>query len=393
MLTAVDDRQQLRLPDQIDLVQDRDDRDLQRAQQAEEVLLAAARLLRHVEHHADDVHVAHRVERGVHHPHVHPVRRLVNARRVDEHDLPVRIVADTEDAVARGLRLVGDDGELRADEAVEQRGLAGVRQADERDETRFHAGSLAGCAAGSCTTWRRTRTRVTRRRSASSTSTRSPSTSNPLPHRGHTAEVRQQVAADRAEPFGRNADTQPIVQVVDADLAAEDEHAVALVLHGLGLDVVLVANLADDLLEQVLDRDQARRAAVLVDDDRRLHLLALELLQQVGHRLVSGTKCAGRSRRSTTRVACWKHQRQADEVLDEDEAEDVVERVAVDRHARVLLLGETPAAARPASRRHCADDVGTRRHDLTDERVAEVDDRLQQPALLALDQAFLLACF
>ena len=83
-------------------------------------------------------------------------------------------------------------------------------------------------------------------------------------------------------------DAQPIVQLVDADLAAEDEHAVALVLDGLGLDVVLVANLADDLLEQVLDRDQARGAAVFVDDDGRLHLLALELLQQVGHPLGLG---------------------------------------------------------------------------------------------------------
>ena len=69
------------------------------------------------------------------------------------------------------------------------------------------------------------------------------------------------------------------------DLAAEHERAVALVDDRLGLDVVLVANLADDLLEQVLDRHQAGGAAVLVDDDRDLHLLALELLQQLGHAL------------------------------------------------------------------------------------------------------------
>ena len=37
------------------------------------------------------------------------------------------------------------------------------------------------------------------------------------------------------------------------------------------------------------------------------------------------------------------------------------------------------------------DDVGPRRHHLADERVAEVDDALQQPALLALDDALLLA--
>ena len=64
--------------------------------------------------------------------------------------------------------------------------------------------------------------------------------------------------------------------------------AVALVDDRLGLDVVLVADLADDLLEQVLDRHQARGAAVLVDDDRALNLLALELLQQLGDTLGLG---------------------------------------------------------------------------------------------------------
>ena len=56
----------------------------------------------------------------------------------------------------------------------------------------------------------------------------------------------------------------------------------------LRLDVVLVADLADDLLEQVLDRHEARGAAVLVDHDRDLHLLALELLEQLRHPLGLG---------------------------------------------------------------------------------------------------------
>ena len=35
-----------------------------------------------------------------------------------------------------------------------------------------------------------------------------------------------------------------------------------------------VVDLADDLLEQILERDDARRAAVLVDHDRELRALA-----------------------------------------------------------------------------------------------------------------------
>ena len=70
--------------------------------------------------------------------------------------------------------------------------------------------------------------------------------------------------------------------------ALTDEDAVALVDDRLRLDVVLVADLADDLLEHVLDGHEARGAAVLVDDDRGLQLLALELLEQLGHALGLG---------------------------------------------------------------------------------------------------------
>ena len=68
-------------------------------------------------------------------------------------------------------------------------------------------------------------------------------------------------------------------------LPLKTKAAVALVDDRLGLDVVLVANLADDLLEQIFDGHEAGRPAVLVDDDRALRLLALELLQQFGHAL------------------------------------------------------------------------------------------------------------
>ena len=79
------------------------------------------------------------------------------------------------------------------------------------------------------------------------------------------------------------------------------------------LDVVLVLDLADDLLEQVLDRDQAGRSAVLVEHDRDVDLAALELVEQVvdAHRLghehrrpqerPQGRRLAGRALRNGSR--------------------------------------------------------------------------------------------
>src|SRR5262245_8174103 len=98
-----------------------------------------------------------------------------------------------------------------------------------------------------------------------------------LAHVRHATEVRQQIPAHGFEALALDIDVQPLTHLVDAHLAAEDETAVALVRDGLALDIVFVANLADDLLEQILDGHQASGAAVLVDHDRHLRLPALHL--------------------------------------------------------------------------------------------------------------------
>ena len=60
--------------------------------------------------------------------------RREDAGRVDEDDLGACRDGDAADERARRLHLVGDDRHLGADEAVEQRRLAGVGRADEGDE-------------------------------------------------------------------------------------------------------------------------------------------------------------------------------------------------------------------------------------------------------------------
>ena len=96
-----------------------------------------------------------------------------------------------------------------------------------------------------------------------------------------------------------------------------------------------------------------------------------------GTRLVSGTKWAGRISARNGRPGASSGCRTRS--LTNDEAEDVVERAVVDRHARVLLLAERADAARSSEALDLdGDDVGTRRHDLADHRLAEVDERAQQ---------------
>ena len=63
--------------------------------------------------------------------------RPMEARRVDKHQLCIAAVNNGADAVARGLRLMGYDGDLLADERVGKRGLADIRPPGDRDHRGF----------------------------------------------------------------------------------------------------------------------------------------------------------------------------------------------------------------------------------------------------------------
>src|SRR5688572_13419872 len=85
-----------------------------------------------------------------------------------------------------------------------------------------------------------------------------------LPYRRHTADACQDIATDSLEPFGLDLDVQAITDLVEVHLPAEDERSVGFLDDRLGLDVVLVADLADDLFEEILDGREASGAAVFV---------------------------------------------------------------------------------------------------------------------------------
>ena len=108
---------------------------------------------------------------------------------------------------------------------------------------------------------------------------------NLFTHGRHASQMRHQKAADGLEAFTRDLDVQPLRHLVDVHLAVEEIPAVPFIDDRLGLDVVLIADLADDLLEHVLDGDQTGRAAVFVHHHGHLRLLPLELFEQFGHTL------------------------------------------------------------------------------------------------------------
>ncbi len=82
----------------------------------------------------DDVGLVEGGERGGAHRGLEFVLWLEEAWGVEEDDLRLLVGDDADDAVAGGLGFGARDGESRADESVEECGLAGVGSAGDGDE-------------------------------------------------------------------------------------------------------------------------------------------------------------------------------------------------------------------------------------------------------------------
>src|SRR5438552_1268121 len=86
----------------------------------------------------------------------------------------------------------------------------------------------------------------------------------------HSPEQLVHQPPDRRHVLHVEVDAESLGQLIDWH-AAGDPQAPGTLLSNLRLlDIVLVADLADDLLENVFDSDQARRAAVFVAHDRNM---------------------------------------------------------------------------------------------------------------------------
>src|SRR5579885_1428501 len=100
---------------------------------------------------------------------------------------------------------------------------------------------------------------------------------------GQVAEFGRDHAADGVEFVLREAAAEALVEIGDRGERVDQEAAVGLRLDQLLARrivlVVLVVDLADDLLEHVLDGDEPGHAAVLVDHDRHVIARQAKLLE------------------------------------------------------------------------------------------------------------------
>ena len=278
------------------------------------------------------------------------------------------------------------------------RGLQASHGARQKPHGIAHACSLSlsGGGAGRL----RTLTRFTRRGSASRTS-------KVMPEGWHDqlAAARHAIGQMHHQPahgvdiglalFRRQDGADLLLELLDRRAAIGGQRAVRArdQLRADG-DVVLVLDLADDLLDQILDGDEAVDAAELVDDEGEMLARQAHLQQQVEdahggchEQDLAQIRLQIEGRMFDAGAAGPRRQ----QILDVDEADDVVEGLAIDRQARMAMGAELAQQIFIADVLGHGGDVGARNHDIAGRDIAQPDDVAQQAALAGGDRLVVMA--
>src|SRR5208282_3858571 len=138
-----DQREQLALVgEQINFVEQQEDRSASPFCQVEDEAVFAVPLLLGIDNHQNQFTAFERLAHLGHHLAAERGAGLVNSGRVDQDDLPGLTslllggidIDDAKNAVARGLGLGRNDSQLLADQRIQQRALARIGTAENADE-------------------------------------------------------------------------------------------------------------------------------------------------------------------------------------------------------------------------------------------------------------------
>ena len=179
------------------------------------------------------------------------------------------------------------------------------------------------------------------------------------------------------------------VELLDGQVAGHAEMPLRRRLHVLAGVVVLVKYLPDNLLDEVLEGNQPESTAVFVNHDGHVCVALLQGAHQFVHARRGGNeeRLAHDGVEAEGAVVAGQGQ----EILGEHDAHDVVERVVVDRQARVATAAHDLDHLLQRPRALHGPDVGARRHGLPHAGVRQVEDAGDHAGVGLLHQAVLAA--
>ena len=173
---------------------------------------------------------------------------------------------------------------------------------------------------------------------------------------------------------------QHLVEVGQQSLSFENEgvrvdaHVVLLVL------IILVVDLAHDFLQDILQRHNTTGATKLVHHNGNVHLVLLEFAQQVVNLLRLRHEIRRTNQRLPFEVVTLRQVGQ--QVLDIQNASDIVLRVLIDGNTRVVIVHHALQHLFVGRRRIQVNHILTTRHHLLHRFVAKAHNTLQYLLLL-----------
>jgi hypothetical protein len=173
---------------------------------------------------------------------------------------------------------------------------------------------------------------------------------------------------------------------VNGELAGDAEGPGVELLDQALLLVELVADLADQLLEEVLEADEPRGTSVFVHHDGEVELLGLELPQQ-GVGPLGPRHEIGRVKLGAEVEVLRQPAEVGQEILGVEDPDDLIDGVLEHGHARVQVLAEQSQDLVGRGAHVEAEHVGARHHHLAHDGVLELEHLVDHLALGAVDHA------
>src|SRR5690606_31297499 len=208
---------------------------------------------------------------------------------------------------------------------------------------------------------------------------------------GQVAEGAHHQARDGVELIVGEGAVEELVEAVDGRQRLDQEVAAGQRPNvAVFLDVVFVLDVADDLLEHILDGHQARHAAVFVDDDGHVAVVGAELAQQHVEALGLRHEGGGTQQVLDVEAVLVVLQDQRQQVLGQQHADHLVEALADHRIARVRS-GDDGGEKFP--RRLVGPDahhLRARHHDVANLQVGDLDGAFDDGQRLVVEQFVLM---
>ena len=169
-------------------------------------------------------------------------------------------------------------------------------------------------------------------------------------------------------------------KVGEQRLSLEDKRVLIQTCKGAFVIVILVVNLADDFLDDVLHGDNAAGAAELIDHNGYVHLVPLEVAQEIVNHLGLRHEIRGADQTLPAEVGGFAQMGQ--KVFDVQHSLDIVLRALIDGDAAIIILDDTLQHLGKGSPYVQVNNVHSAGHHLACHLAAEAYDTLQHAAFL-----------